>query len=281
MDSRNEAEILLIDYLNEISADESCHRRIFCCGSSRSLYCPECCRVLIPEKDLPKPIHEGKLNLPFDIDIILDPKERKTSSTGVQLAALANALELRREYLAIEKPWTRVVLYDLGQEEIPRYRDEESGVFVLFPSDDSVPISSVLPKKLVVLDIKWSKVGLTKANEMARLPKVHLGSPPMRSQFWRWHNAGIGMLSTIEAIYYAAMEVTRETWDCAQRDNLKHLLWIFALQRSVIHSRSEAEQRLLPFSEEGKSASRILRSQQNGNPPKKRIEQNVFYRNLN
>ena len=266
-----ESEVRLEEYLQQTRPSESWPRRTVCCDSSRSFYCCECCKICIPEESLPTPIFEGYLRFPFDIDIILDAKERKTSATGIQLFALAKALQSRREKLNLPKAEKSVVLHDLGKTDVPDYRSEEN-VYVLFPSKNSVPISSVSPAKLVVLDIKWSSLGVNYHDNIACLPKVHLDSPPPQSYFWRWHNAGKGMLSTIEATYCATLEVTRESWPSHERDDLVHMLWLFALQRSVIHVRSEMEKRLLPFTEEGKESRRILRVRQKGNPSKKRVE---------
>jgi hypothetical protein len=261
----HESEDRIEVYLNETHPSDTWPRRTFCCESSRSLYCPECSTVCIPEEAFPLPLQEGNLRFPFDIDVILDVKERKTSATGIQLVSFANALEYRREKLGMGKSETSVVLYDLEKTSFPEYSPEEEGVYVLFPTEDSVPISSVSPSKLVVLDIKWNKQDSVKNNpKIAHLPKVHLDSPPAQSHFWRWHNEGRGMLSTIEAVYFAAMEVTRDdnSWSQEARDDLVHMLWLFALQHSIIHARNEMEKRVLPFTEEGKETQRVLRNQQ-------------------
>lgn len=275
----DQVEATLEKYLDETRPCESWPRRVFCCDSSRSLYCSECCSICIPDESLPSPIYEGRLRFPFDIDIILDVKERKTSATGIQLVSLAKTLEQRREMLNLGKAEKSVTLYDLGKTDIPDYSVEE-GVYVLFPTKDSVPISSVSPSRLVVLDIKWSSLAVKGNTNITRLPKVHLDSPPAQSYFWRWHNAGKGMLSTIEAIYIASLEVTRNRWSQDERNDLIHMLWLFALQRSVIHVKSELEQRVLPFTEEGKESRRMLRIKQKGNPPKKRMEAGSFYTNI-
>jgi len=189
------------------------------------------------------------------------------------------------------------------------------GTYVLFPQEGrSVPISRVANKikRLVVLDIKWTRSynvklfsadhhkiniqqrshsgGAKKYNPLSPLndlPFVHLEFPPLKSNFWRWHNRGDGMLSTIEAIYFAAREVsvaleqgTRnfgedETVDDTNRQQtfnlcLTHddeeegfvdILWLFALQRSIIQERNVQEGRPVAFSEEAKALARSLRQQ--------------------
>jgi hypothetical protein len=59
---------------------------------------------------------------------------------------------------------------------------------------------------------------------------------PNESQFWRWHSAGKGKLSTIEAIYYSAWELSRD-WSLTDRQKLVHLFWIFRLQRNIIQDK--------------------------------------------
>ncbi len=98
--------------------------RVECCGSSQSLYCKFCCRLLVPDELLPPPISlrkrlevnclgrdlgynlenmyddenkhgvkdgrevEHPLRIPFDLHIILD--DRRGGSTGLHAVALLN-----------------------------------------------------------------------------------------------------------------------------------------------------------------------------------------------
>lgn len=269
MVEQEDRERRLLKYLNETRPQQDWLYRKVCCESSRSLYCCECCKVCIPEEDWPPAVLEGRLRFPFDIDVLLDDKERKSSSTGVQFASIAKAAGLQREKLGLKLPDEKAVnLYDLGKTDIPHYSAQNNGVYVLFPSKDSVPISTVSPEKLVVLDIKWNKQTVKFHPEISNLPKVHLDNPPAESHFWRWHNSGRGMLSTIEAIYFAVMDVTQDKWSREERDDLIHMMWLFSLQRAVIHQRSEIQNRLPPFTAEGKESQRILRVQHTGNTPK-------------
>ena len=159
---------------------------------------------------------------------------------------------------------------------------------MIFKKDQQHCPTSNKIKKLVVLDCKWSKTSAIKfQSNLMNLPKVHLSNPPTQSLFWRWHNSGKGMLSTMEAIYYAAYEVVmvelmssnlqdddNEKSNNQQRrllDNLKYIMWLFALQRSIITQRSKEEKRITPFSHEGKEQQRKLRRKQIKNPsPNKR-----------
>jgi DTW domain-containing protein YfiP len=271
----SEADEWLDNYLKRTKPKD--WPRVFCCNSSRSLYCPECCQILIPTDDWPSAVREGSLRFPFDIDILLGVKERRTSATGIHAAAIFAAMDSSgghnaetstnlAERLSDSKPQTTsktVRLYDLNRVEIPAYDPTEIGTYVLFPDKSSVPITSVAGqiRKLVVLDVKWSRQGVKMDPAIESLPKVHLDAPPAQSRYWRWHNSGEGMLSTIEAIYFAAMEVATG-WTQEERERLTQIMWLFALQRSVIHVHSELEQRPSPFTEEGKHLRRVLRQKQ-------------------
>jgi hypothetical protein len=197
--------------------------------------------------------------------------------------------------------------------------EDEEGTYVLFPQEGkSVPISAVAHKikRLVVLDIKWTrsfnvqlfsadhhKIMVSTPSEagggkcynplasLKDLPFVHLEYPPQNSNFWRWHNRGVGMVSTIEAIYFAAREASvalqqrRDIGEeekgvddsnygqqgcieeCDDDENFVDILWLFALQRSIVRERSLQEGRPIAFSEEAKAMARALRKQ---DPPETR-----------
>ena len=352
--------------------DELIGKRVFCCKTSRSLYCPDCCSVLVPKEHWPQGFIRQESNnrkgqrqqagssFPFQfMDLVLGIKERRTSSTGIQLMCISNmiaeAADLSREN-ALDQPgqrrhselaenksetttpsgrkyndnvdrciddtnggewWRNNKLIDLNKgDTLPPY---EEGTYVLFPQEGkSVPISAVAHKikRLVVLDIKWTrsfnvqlfsadhhKIMVSSPSEagggkcynplasLNDLPFVHLEYPPQNSNFWRWHNRGVGMVSTIEAIYFAAREasaalqqrrdVGEEEKDvngtnhrqqgCIEEsdddENFVDILWLFALQRSIVQERSLQEGRPVAFSEEAKAMARALRKQE---PPETR-----------
>jgi len=374
------AEALTNDNEHHDADDTSIDKRVYCCKTSRSLYCPECCRVLVPRKHWPRDFirqqrHRACSSFPFQsIDIVLGVKERRTSSTGIQMMCITNMIreatestdkseekiskqqQLNQCSELIEKQtkvlttsdskdngnigcsdnctddkngyewWRNITLYDLNRgDELPEYssqqktaklsicntqkehhdavtKEVEEGTYVLFPQEGkSVPISSVANriKRLVVLDIKWTRsynVQLFSADHhknlvsqsseggggksynplapLKDLPFVHLEFPPQNSHFWRWHNRGVGMLSTIEALYFAAREVSVAQQQirgigeddaghnmCNDDKSFVDILWLFALQRSIIEERSLQEGRPVAFSEEAKAMARALRKQ--------------------
>lgn len=134
-----------------------------------------------------------------------------------------------------------------------------------------MPISSVEKiDRLIVLDLKWSKQSGKSDSRFRSFRRVHLDSPPDQSHFWRWHSEGNGMLSTIEAIYFATVEATRD-WNVSDRRRLIHVMWLFACQHAIVKKKSELEDRSAPFSEEAKLQQRSLRHLHPNHPSHKLI----------
>ena len=229
--------------------------RVKCCHASRSLYCSECYQLLIPTAHWPKNIQAAVNNttfrlLPFDLHVIL--QDRRKSATGLHVAVLDKITRKQQ-----------VVVVDMERKEpIPEYQ-ERKGPFLLFPSHDSVPLAQVATtiQTLVVLDCKWTHATIREHASIATLPKVHLTNPPKESHYWRWHNAGSGMLSTMEAVYVAAKEVITKLPN-KEHYNFSILLWLFALQRASILRHTKDDQREAPFTKAGKEEQRVLRRQQ-------------------
>jgi DTW domain len=293
-----EAEDKLLWFLNECSQEVERNRatngvdytRVTCdtCNASRSMFCAECTRLLLPHDQWPQPIRDRSLYLPFDVDIILN--DRRVSATGVHVHTIYSSMvqgtscdQHLGEHTSDEESQRTTIcrLFDVDRnEDIPNYSNESTdGTFLLFPGSNSQPLSSVvndegvsIVKRLVVLDCKWSKSSIRFHPHLTTLPQVHLDSVPKHSYFWRWHNAGENMLSTIEAIYYSAWEVSRTRPDMTEdeRHNMVYIMWLFGLIREVIQSRYD-EGRVqsfihppaVPFLESSKEFYRLLRRQNN------------------
>lgn len=239
----------LSSYLDSFSEKhETSAMRIKCCDSSRSLYCSECCRLLIPESELAPCLQKGTLKLPFDLHVIM--QDRRASATGLHAMALLQGATSVGP----------VTLVDVERgESIPEYQNAKN-TYLLFPCADSVPLSAVETEisTLVVLDCKWNRSGrLTSRPILQGLPRVHLSRPPLESYFWRWHNEGAGKLSTIEAIYFASAELAPDNED------LVHLMFLFGMQRAAIAKRGLwKDRKALPFTGDGKEEQRALRRRQ-------------------
>ena len=267
---KTEAWQCLSDFLenaNQIKVDTS-RRPCPTCGASRSLYCFDCCRLLVvPSEEAACDIH-----LPFSVDLILD--DRRASATGVQAFTM-----LQQQPGESPDKLTHHLFDQSKGEGISDYTvtttsfnppQPQPGVYLLFPSEKSVGLSTVAPhvRRLVLLDCKWSKSNIRRDERLAVLPRVHLDGAPSESFYWRWHNSGQGMLSTIEAIYFAAWEVAAQHgWSLSQRKDLVYLLWIFAQQRALIRRQYEIGNghRFIPhvpFSEDAKAMARKLREKE-------------------
>jgi len=297
-----ELQSTLEEYLKSFLHNRQRYDRINCCGSSKSLYCTECYRLLIPKSEWPSPLQEGHLKLPFDLDIILN--DRKKSATSLHAIVLlreslsckvakeaeakaekekkcfrphsskddsyynnATKIHLTQCNELKQKSSDVVRLFSAdSSHSLPSYFEKSGhrGTFLLSPSHDSIPLSSVAVEisRLVVLDCKWTKSSTQqKLPELTGIQKVHLDSPPTESFFWRWHNAGPGMISTLEAIYFAALELSKHKHDftCNNKKALIHLMWLFGIQRATTSTSTERDGRPLPFSNEGKELQRTFR----------------------
>jgi hypothetical protein len=182
----------------------------------------------------------------------------------------------------------KVRLFDLEHgDTLPNYQQQQHGTFVLFPSQTSVPISTVAKNihRVVVLDCKWTKSSShQKLSAISSLPHVHLNHPPIESFYWRWHNAGPGMISTLEAIYFAAWEVVvavaGENENCDKSSSslsssrsssssslllrLLDWMWLFGIQRAATAQGAMQRGKPLPFSRKGKEVQRELRRTEKG-----------------
>lgn len=237
------------------------------------MFC-ECGNLLISESKWPQPIQDGKLNLPFDLDLILS--DRKRVASGFHAVVLLKASQnsrLKQQRSAPnenqvekldEEYQSSVRLIDVNEgHDVPNYDGEESNrTFLLFPSKTSIPLSQVSNKikKLVVLDCKWTKTSIQSHLQLETIQHVHLDFVPSESFYWRWHNAGKGMCSTLEAIYFAALQVCiANNYTAKDIDNLIHIMWLFGIQRSLTIGTAIREGKPNPFSTEAKELQRALR----------------------
>jgi hypothetical protein len=247
----------IVPYLKEFLTPASLEEqtrfgRIKCCNVSRSLYCCECYSLLVPQSHWPLKLQTSDAKstlLPFNLCVVLH--DRRKSATGLHAAVLDKANQTHQ-----------VTVVDIERgEPMPQFKAND-GTYLLFPSPDSVPLASAATSisTLVVLDCKWTRSSSRDHASISNLPKVHLTNPPVESSYWRWHNAGSGMLSTMEAVYVAAKEVSTALSIGEDSDYLA-LLWLFALQRAAILRHTQVQLREPPFTDAGKEEQRALRRQ--------------------
>lgn len=256
-----EAEQLLVEFLQTCSDFETAPPRVICpsCRTSRSIYCPTCCRVLIEKTQWPEAIQD--LRLPFQLDILLD--DRRPSATGIPVGSILGCSPLSRSEL------DPVRIFDCDQELEDLPSSYGPNTYLLFPGETSQTVSCVAQhskiERVVVLDCRWSQTSIRLHPSVKDLPRIHLDSCPQHSYFWRWHNEGEGRVSTVEAIYFCAWDVATATgWNENEKRNLVHLLWLFGIQREVIRRKYEEDggttlHEHMPFTIEGKEFQREIR----------------------
>jgi DTW domain len=283
-----QSDYFLVQYLSAASGRS--HPRVRCpaCNASRRLYCGDCLKILAPLEDWPTALRDGSLSLPFLVDLVLD--DRRAVSTGVHLATILNSMAPNRTHNNCSPSFR---LFDVEFDDpIPEYQhDDVHDNYLLFPCPGSVPLSSIVmlpriapgdatrgnnrekPLRLIVLDCKWARRGVRLHPALAALQKVHLDDPPCQSHYWRWHNSGEGMLSTIEAVYYAAWQVGDALgWPVDRLKCLAELFWLFRFQRESIknwyeHGDERYRTTPVPFTEAGKH---LHRSRRNSNKQRSR-----------
>jgi DTW domain-containing protein YfiP len=254
------------DYLDAFLTPEArqTHKswpRIKCCGTSRSLYCCECYSLLVPKNDWPTAPPASRL--PFHLDIILH--DRRNAATGLHAKVLNTNLVFKDDGNVNNK----VQVFDLERLD-PLPTNYSEGAYLLFPSEDSVPLESVRAqvKTLVVLDCKWTRSSSRQDPRLTRLPRVHLTQPPAKSFYWRWHSAGPDCLSTMEAIYEAAKEVQRPAAN--EPSGLLTWLWLFGLQRAATGGVSHEEKQKQQALRRQKGTEKQLRDKEQGKLSSKR-----------
>jgi len=225
--------------------------RMKCCGKTQGrFYCSECCTLF--HANLWGDRVERK-DMPFDIEVIRH--DTNGQATGVQLGVLGVADVI--EYAEKDED------EEAGADGESAY--DSSSTFILFPSSNSVPITTVSGsiKKLLVFDCKWTKSVSLTSPKFKNLRHVKLSDPPKESKYWRWHNGEDGFLSTIEATVVALHEVMPSSkW--------ANLLYIFGLQRAAIKKSCDDNGSPYPWLSDGYKREKRKQTKQKGSDRQKR-----------
>lgn len=127
--------------------------------------------------------------------------------------------------------------------------------------------------RLDLLDCKWIKSSLRLASSLASLPRVHLDNQSCKSYYWRLHTVGEGMVSTVEALYFAAWEGAKALNWIGTIRNVRNwfrsfgFFWIAKGGDSPQNTRNAYPMhwtRFWPFSEDAKEFHRALRKRHDG-----------------
>jgi hypothetical protein len=224
-------------------------KRAACPGCKKKcmFYCPFCCIVVgRPESAVvPAP------RLPISFDIIF--KDQQAKSTGIHAKVLC-------------PDDVRVVNFP---DELPDY-DPDTTV-IGYPSEQALTLWDMAPSELatvrrvLLIDSAWKKSrGIVQHPKLRQLRHVKLHAPPRESRFWRYHGAGDGCVSTVEALRCFVMEcddIARRApggagvtalggaaqgeggvpWLRRCADDAEQLLFFFALQHQYIQERHQAD----------------------------------------
>ncbi|EJK70187.1 hypothetical protein THAOC_08476 [Thalassiosira oceanica] len=243
----NPAEIELKQYLStfiptptttdgDASAEDTPHtwrsQRSKCCGNSQSLYCKHCFRLLAPEEMLPQSVIDRRILLSGNKDSESDPAPaRRPLRLPFDLEIVLDDRKGSATGLhAVSLLTTRESSLGLGKVSLLDFSETQE----IFPD-------------------AYSDVG----NGSTYLLFPSVDSVPLQSVA-----NDIETLVVLDCpIYYAAHEMMMTgRWEAVDKNNLKHLLWLFGHQRARIREKLPKGTDA-PDSVEGKEWQRGLKKQ--------------------
>jgi len=206
------------DALEALTGRSHCHL----CNKSRKFFCYNCC-VPVPELCGRLP----RLALPVAVDIVKHPAETDGKSTATHACVVAPDHAFIHTY-----------------PHFPDYGDQP-GVMLVYPAEDALPLRELVARheirKLVFIDSTWQQAnGILADSRLKGLPRATLTS--RRSLFWRYQrDKPDDHLATIEAIYYAVLELAEavdgQPVTDGRYDDLLYFFKYFCRQVSRIHFR--------------------------------------------
>nr|CCA27733.1 conserved hypothetical protein [Albugo laibachii Nc14] len=221
------------------------------CNTSCKFYCPTCCIPMNAPPNLTVP----KIDLPLQVYIYFRDKVKKSTAPHAKVIAPRHShiipMTTTSEFPAFDATKTLVV-YPTNTAE---------NLFQLNAAD----LSKI--ENLVFIDSSWKKApSVLQHSSLSNLRCVKLAHPPAQSKFWRYHEAGEGCISTIEAIemmlqeYLLAISTANINLDTSiSSSEISKLLFIFKQIYSTIASKHEHD--ILPMHEQSKENRRRHRSQ--------------------
>ncbi|CAI5705382.1 unnamed protein product [Peronospora effusa] len=230
----------------------SCHR-------SYKFYCPKCNIPL----GVPKNVTVPSLKLPLRIDIWFQDKIKKSTAPHAKVLAPQDV---------------EIIPYPLVNDSTNLIKYTRNNAVVVYPSFEAETMDEISSNELrnlrtlIFIDCPWQKASvIIKDPTLANLRHVKLAHPPKESNFWRYHKAGAGCVSTIEAIQLMLEEYTAAAEKAAitlpkgsETTQLSDLLFFFKLQfsRIVEHFENEADpEKKPPMDADEKERRRVMYSQ--------------------
>uniref|UniRef100_K3WYM5 tRNA-uridine aminocarboxypropyltransferase 1 n=1 Tax=Globisporangium ultimum (strain ATCC 200006 / CBS 805.95 / DAOM BR144) TaxID=431595 RepID=K3WYM5_GLOUD len=238
------------------------------CNRSYKFYCPECCITIGKPEDVAVP----SLTLPLQVHIWFQDKKKKSTAPHAKVLApqsvdiIQYPLDKEGETLAVYTREDTVVVY-------PTYESETLA--------DLTPEDLQQVKTLVFIDCPWQKApAILHDPALVNLRCVKLAKPPLESKFWRYHKAGKGCVSTIEAIqlmleeYVDVMVNAKGTLrEGSENTKMSDLLFFFELLYCQISERFEVDpgrKKRPPMDEEEKERQRLMRTQKEAGKKRKK-----------
>ncbi|RLN96036.1 hypothetical protein BBJ28_00020406 [Nothophytophthora sp. Chile5] len=239
------------------------------CQRSYKFYCPKCYIPLGVPEDAAVPT----LTLPLQVHVWFQDKVKKSTAPHAKVLA-------PRDVEIIPYPPVN------GSDVLPTYTREDA--VVVYPSFESETLDKITVEELrtirtlVFIDCPWQKAAAIMMDPaISSLRCVKLAQPPQESNFWRYHKAGAGCVSTIEAIKLMLEEYTSAATRAgitlpagSETAQLSDLLFFFNLQftRIVEHFENEGNpNRKPPMEADEKERRRIMYDQKEAGK-KRRLE---------
>ncbi|KAF4323273.1 hypothetical protein BBO99_00001547 [Phytophthora kernoviae] len=195
------------------------------CQRSYKFYCPKCYIPL----SVPEGVTVPSLKLPLQVHVFFQDKVKKSTAPHAKVLA-SDDVEI------IPYPPVK------GGHPLPTYTREDT--VVVYPSFEAETLEEISAEELlrirtlVFIDCPWQKAPVIMTDPaLNNLRHVKLAQPPKESNFWRYHKAGAGCVSTIEAIQMmleeytaAAKKVGIKLSGGSENTQLSDLLFFFKLQ---------------------------------------------------
>lgn len=159
------------------------------CARSYKFYCPVCCVAVGQSAGTAAPT----LALPLQVHIWFQDKVKKSTAPHAKTLAPRD-VEILKIPLAQAPAYTRA-------DTVVVYPSSEAETLADLTCDDLRAL-----KTLVFIDTPWQKAPVILQDPaLEGLRCVKLAKPPLESNFWRYHKAGKGCVSTIEGGESAAL----------------------------------------------------------------------------
>ncbi|CCI42496.1 unnamed protein product [Albugo candida] len=204
----------------------------------------------------PTQVTVPQIDLPLQLFIYFRDKVKKSTAPHARVIAPRHA---------------RIIPMTTSESEFPNFDAEKT--LVVYPTNtaatlfelDAISLSKI--ENLVFIDSSWKKApSVLQHCSLSELRCIKLAHPPAQSKFWRYHEAGEGCISTIEAIelmlqeYLLATNAANIKIDTSiSSSEISKLLFFF--ERIYVTIASKHEHDILPMHEQSKEKRRRHRNQ--------------------